>query len=113
MHDIDFFFSSRRRHTRCGRDWSSDVCSSDLCGALHGHTYTVEVRVRGEIDPVAGWVCDFGDIKDAFRPIEAELDHKLLNDVTGLDNPTSEMLAQWIWGRLAGRLGSLYSVSVS
>ena len=83
------------------------------CGNMHGHTYTVEIRLRGEVDPVAGWVCDFGDIKDAFRPLEAELDHKVLNDVPGLDNPTSELLAQWLWARLIDVLPDLYSVSVS
>jgi len=89
------------------------VPSGHKCGGMHGHTYTVEVRLRGEVDPVAGWVCDFGDIKEAFRPLESELDHKVLNDVPGLDNPTSELLAQWLWDRLAVSLPHLYSVSVS
>ncbi len=83
------------------------------CGGMHGHTYTVEVRLRGEVDPVTGWVCDFGDIKEAFRPLESELDHKVLNDVPGLGNPTSELLAQWIWDRMIQTVPSLFSISVS
>ena len=89
------------------------VPAGHKCGNMHGHTYTVEIRLRGDVDPVAGWVRDFGDIKEAFRPIEAELDHKVLNDVPGLDNPTSELLAQWLWERLVNVLPDLYSVTVS
>ena len=89
------------------------VPAGHKCGNMHGHTYTVEVRLQGELDPVTGWVCDFGDIKDAFRPLESQLDHKLLNEIPGLDNPTSEMLAQWIWARLSEPLPHLSSVAVS
>ncbi len=83
------------------------------CGHMHGHTYTVEIRLRGDVDPVAGWVRDFGDIKEAFRPLEVLLDHRVLNDVPGLDNPTSELLAQWLWERLVPTLPDLCSVGVS
>jgi 6-pyruvoyltetrahydropterin/6-carboxytetrahydropterin synthase len=89
------------------------VPAGHKCGGMHGHTYSVEVRVRGDVDPVAGWVYDFGDIKDAFRPLELQLDHKVLNDVPGLDNPTSELLAAWLWERLKAVLPGLESVSVS
>lgn len=74
------------------------------CARLHGHSYRVEVHVSGPVDPKTGWVIDFGEISDAFRPIRDELDHRLLNDVDGLDNPTSEQVATWIWGRLAAHL---------
>ncbi len=83
------------------------------CGQMHGHTYTVEIRLRGEVDAVAGWVRDFGDLKEAFRPLEALLDHRVLNDVPGLDNPTSELLAQWLWDRLTPSLPELCSIAVS
>ncbi|MGY1834356.1 6-carboxytetrahydropterin synthase QueD [Blastococcus sp. SYSU DS0510] len=89
------------------------VPAGHKCGGMHGHTYSVEVRLRSEVDPVTGWVRDFGDVKEAFRPIEQQLDHKVLNDVPGLDNPTSELLAQWLWQRLLPTLPELYSVSVS
>jgi 6-pyruvoyltetrahydropterin/6-carboxytetrahydropterin synthase len=89
------------------------VPAGHKCAGMHGHTYTVEIRLRAVVDPVTGWVCDFGDIKDAFRPLELQLDHKVLNEVTGLDNPTSELLTQWLWERLQAVLPSLNSVSVS
>lgn len=74
------------------------------CGRLHGHSYRLEVHVRGDVDPVTGMVIDFADIKAAFRPLENTLDHHYLNDVEGLDNPTSENLARWVWKRLEGSL---------
>ena len=83
------------------------------CGGMHGHTYTVEVRLQGEVDPVTGWVRDFGDLKEAFKPLDVLLDHHVLNDVPGLDNPTSELLAKWLWDRLLVSLPELVSISVS
>ena len=74
------------------------------CGQLHGHSYQVTVRVRGEVDPVSGWVMDFAEITHAFEPLRRELDHHCLNDMPGLENPTSENLARWIWDRLAATL---------
>ncbi|MEU4368887.1 6-carboxytetrahydropterin synthase QueD [Micromonospora chersina] len=74
------------------------------CARLHGHSYRVEVHVRGEVGASSGWVMDFGDIKAAFRPLLDQLDHYYLNEVPGLENPTSEVLAQWIWARLVGQL---------
>jgi 6-pyruvoyltetrahydropterin/6-carboxytetrahydropterin synthase len=76
------------------------VPSGHKCSRLHGHSYRVTLHVRGEVDPVAGWVMDFGDLKDAFQPLHDQLDHYYLNDVPGLENPTSEVLARWIWDRL-------------
>ena len=71
------------------------------CARLHGHSYRVEVRVGGPVGEQTGWVMDFGEIKDAFAPLHDKLDHRYLNEVDGLCNPTSENLAQWIWVRLA------------
>jgi 6-pyruvoyltetrahydropterin/6-carboxytetrahydropterin synthase len=82
------------------------------CSRLHGHTFRVEVRIRGTVDPHAGWVMDFGEIKQAFRPIHDELDHTLLNEVDGLKNPTSENLARWIWDQLRPRLPGLAELVV-
>jgi 6-pyruvoyltetrahydropterin/6-carboxytetrahydropterin synthase len=80
------------------------VPADHKCARLHGHSYRVEVHVRGPVDPEAGWVLDFADIKAAFAPLHDVLDHHYLNEVDGLDNPTSENLARWIWDRLAGDL---------
>ena len=67
---------------------------------LHGHSYRVRIYVQGELDPELGWVMDFGDIKKAYLPVREQLDHYLLNDIDGLDNPTAESIARWIWQRL-------------
>ncbi|HZN72904.1 MAG TPA: 6-carboxytetrahydropterin synthase QueD [Micromonosporaceae bacterium] len=74
------------------------------CSRLHGHSYRVEVHVHGEVDPATGWVMDFADVKAAFQPIHDQLDHYYLNEVPGLDNPTSENVARWIWDRLTEAL---------
>lgn len=74
------------------------------CGRLHGHSYRVEVHVRGYVDPGSGMVMDFADIKDAFKPLADMLDHHYLNEVDGLENPTSENLAHWIWKHLESTL---------
>lgn len=74
------------------------------CGRLHGHSYRVEVRVSGTVDAATGWVMDFAEIKAAFARLHDLLDHRYLNEISGLDNPTSENLARWIWHRLAGSL---------
>ena len=74
------------------------------CGRLHGHSYRVEVHVRGDIDASTGMLMDFADIKAAFRPLHDCLDHHYLNEIDGLDNPTSENVARWLWDRLRSSL---------
>ena len=70
------------------------------CARLHGHSFQVEVHVSGPVDPQLGWVMDFADLAAAWAPVHDALDHRYLNEVEGLDNPTSENLAVWIWNRL-------------
>ena len=82
------------------------------CRRLHGHSFRVEIHVRGEVDPVLGWVRDFADLKEAFEPLYRQLDHRHLNEIEGLENPTSENLAVWIWQRLAPRLPGLSQVVI-
>ncbi|MFD4370041.1 6-carboxytetrahydropterin synthase QueD [Streptomyces sp. NPDC058486] len=82
------------------------------CARLHGHSYKITVHVEAPIDPDTGWVMDFGDIKRAFKPIDTQLDHYYLNDIDGLENPTSENLARWIWDRLALTLPGLSAITV-
>ena len=88
------------------------VPSGHKCARLHGHTFYVRVFVAGEVDPQSGWVMDFADIKQAFAPIHARLDHYYLNDIPGLDNPTSENLAHWIWRQLQPSLPQLSQIEV-
>jgi 6-pyruvoyltetrahydropterin/6-carboxytetrahydropterin synthase len=80
------------------------VPAGHKCARLHGHSYRVEVQVSGEVDADTGWVLDFADLSEAFRPVREQLDHYYLNDIDGLQNPTSEVLARWIWDRLAAAL---------
>lgn len=82
------------------------------CARLHGHSFRIELRVRGPLDPALGWVMDFADIKRAFAPIYDRLDHHYLNDIPGLENPTSERLAVWIWEQLTPALPALSAVIV-
>jgi 6-pyruvoyltetrahydropterin/6-carboxytetrahydropterin synthase len=92
--------------------WLPNVPEGHKCRRLHGHSFHVEIHVAGAVDEHLGWVMDFGDVKDAFKPIEDQLDHRCLNDVAGLENPTSENLARWIWEHLRHDLPGLSSVVV-
>ena len=89
-----------------------NVAAGHKCARLHGHSFRVEVHVSGEIEPESGWVMDFADIKTAFAPVFAAIDHRYLNDVPGLENPTSERLAVWIWDRLKPALPVLSKIVV-
>lgn len=80
------------------------VPSNHKCFRLHGHSFVVEVVVEGPIDPDMGWLIDYAEIAEAFGPIHAQLDHHYLNEIDGLENATSEVLAVWIWDRLVEKL---------
>jgi 6-pyruvoyltetrahydropterin/6-carboxytetrahydropterin synthase len=89
-----------------------NVPAGHKCARVHGHSFRVEIHVRGPLHPELGWVMDFADVKDAFEPLFRQLDHHYLNDVPGLENPTSEHLARWIWQRLQPVLPQLTAVVV-
>ena len=89
-----------------------NVPAGHKCARVHGHSFRVELHARGPVDPQLGWVLDFADIKSAFEPLYEQLDHRYLNDVAGLENPTSENLARWIWSRLKPALPLLARVVV-
>ena len=86
---------------------------SHKCRRLHGHSFIVEIVVAGECDPTLGWLMDYAEISEACRPILETLDHYYLNEIPGLENPTSEMVAVWIWDRLKPRLPLLSEVALS
>ena len=71
---------------------------------MHGHSYAVRVTIDGPPDPERGWVMDFAAMDEIIDPVVARLDHQVLNEVAGLDNPTAELLAGWLWRELDGRL---------
>ena len=82
------------------------------CRRLHGHSFRVRIHVEGDLDPSLGWVTDFADVREAFGPIWAEPDHRYLNDIEGLENPTSEVIAKWIWTRLKPTLPGLSRITL-
>lgn len=89
-----------------------NVAPGHKCSRLHGHSFRVEVHIRGVVGAHSGWVMDFAEISSSFKPLYEQLDHSYLNDIDGLSNPTSEILAQWIWRKLQPTLPSLHRVVV-
>ena len=100
----EFTVAAGRRLTGVGADHP--------CARVHGHTFLVRVTVRGPVDPRTGFVVDFADLQRAWAPVHEALDHRFLNDVPGLENPTSEHIARWVWERLAPALPALASIEV-
>ena len=89
-----------------------NVPAGHKCSRLHGHSFAIAIHVSGPLDPDLGWVMDYADLKAAFAPLFEQLDHHYLNEVPGLENPTSEVLAMWIWAELATALPGLSEVVV-
>ena len=89
-----------------------NVPAGHKCARLHGHSYQVAVHIVGPVGDQTGWVRDFAELSGAMRPVLDRLDHHYLNDIEGLDNPTSERVAMWIWERLAAVLPELDKVVV-
>jgi 6-pyruvoyltetrahydropterin/6-carboxytetrahydropterin synthase len=89
-----------------------NVPEGHKCGRLHGHSFKIVVYVSGEIEEHSGWIMDFADIKQVFQPLYDQLDHHYLNEIDGLENPTSENLARWIWEKLDARLPQLSKIVV-
>jgi 6-pyruvoyltetrahydropterin/6-carboxytetrahydropterin synthase len=89
-----------------------NVAPGHKCARLHGHSFRIQVYVKGPPDAHLGWIMDYADIKAAFKPIEERIDHYYLNEVEGLENPTSENIARWIWQQLSSTLPVLSKVIV-
>ena len=108
MEEMEIFkeFSIEAAH------WLPNVPEGHKCRRLHGHSFHIELHVSGPVDPHFGWVIDFADLKAAFQPVEDRIDHRCLNEVEGLENPTSENLARWIWQKLSPALPLLSKVVV-
>jgi 6-pyruvoyltetrahydropterin/6-carboxytetrahydropterin synthase len=89
------------------------VAPDHKCARLHGHSFSVEVALAGECDPKLGWLMDYAEVSAAFKPILKQLDHYYLNEIPGLENPTSENVARWIWERLKPALPLLTEIVVA
>jgi len=89
-----------------------NVPEGHKCARLHGHSFLVRVTVNGPVGEQTGWVMDFADLKTAFQPLHDRLDHRYLNEIQGLENPTSEILARWIWRELRPTLPGLAEIEV-
>ena len=98
-------------HLQCARRLPG-LPDTHPCSRLHGHSFRVELTVTGLIDPKLGWVMDFSALDAAWQTVHAALDHRCLNDIAGLDNPTSEQLAVWLWSALLARLPQLSKITV-
>jgi len=82
------------------------------CQRLHGHSFKIELAVEGPVNPETGWFIDFDEIYKVWQPLWDKLDHNYLNEIPGLENPTSENLAAWIWDAVKPKLPSLAQVTV-
>src|SRR5690606_1473440 len=89
-----------------------NVPEGHKCARLHGHSFQVRLVVSGPVGKDTGWVMDFGDIKKAFKPVWEQLDHHYLNEIAGLENPTSENIAAWIWEKLKPALPELARIEI-
>lgn len=89
-----------------------NVPEDHKCRRLHGHSYKIEIHVDGNIDEMQGWVMDFAEVTAAFQPVFDLIDHRYLNEIEGLENPTSENLARWIWERLKPGLPGLAKIRI-
>ena len=86
------------------------VPAGHKCSRLHGHSFKVEIACEGPVNPDTGWFIDFDELYKLWQPLHDVLDHHYLNEVPGLENPTSEILAKWIWDKMKGPLPSLQQI---
>lgn len=100
----EFTIESARRLT--------SLPDSHICSRLHGNTFRIRVGVMGPIDQAAGWIMDFADVAAVVEPVLDQVDHTLLNEVPGLENPTTENLAVWIWDQVKPTLDGLAEITI-
>ncbi|MGE5518706.1 MAG: 6-carboxytetrahydropterin synthase QueD [Candidatus Dadabacteria bacterium] len=90
----------------------SKVPEGHKCRNMHGHTYRLRVYLQGTPDPQYGWIMDFKELKDIVGPVIDMLDHKVINDIEGLENPTAENITIWIWNQIKPLLPLLHRVKL-
>ena len=89
-----------------------NVPEGHKCKEMHGHTYLLTVYIEGEPDEELGWLMDFSDLKSKINPIINAVDHKLLNQIEGLENPTCERIAIWLWEKIKAQIPQLTKVKL-
>ena len=82
------------------------------CKQMHGHTYHLTIFIEGEVLKERGWVLDFGDIKELLKPVLGVIDHALLNNIPGLENPTAELFSIWLWDKIKPLLPELKKIEL-
>ncbi len=89
-----------------------EVPHGHKCARLHGHSFKFEIHVVGPVNERTGWLIDYGVLDEAVNPLVAQLDHFYLNEIEGLANPTSEILARWLFDRIRARVPQLVAVTL-
>jgi len=89
-----------------------NVPEGHKCRELHGHTYHLTIYLEGNVQEDRGWLMDFTDVKKAVKPVIDLVDHKYLNDIPGLENPTTEMFSVWLWGKIKPLLPQLKRIEL-
>jgi len=102
VHEFRFEAAHRLPHVPAGHK----------CARLHGHSFRVELAIEGPVNPATGWFMDFGDLYRLWEPLHDILDHHYLNEVPGLENPTSEVVSRFIWRKLKPVLPALRRVTL-
>ncbi len=92
--------------------WLPRVPEGHKCRRLHGHSFKIVLAVEGEVDPESGWLIDYGEIARVWFELHHRLDHHCLNEIPGLENPTSENLARWLWEQIKPKLPQLCEIIV-
>lgn len=105
---MDLFF----RFDFAAARYLPNLPAAHRCHRLHGHTFHVELTIRGEVGQDSGWIVDFDDVDRIIDELKDDLDHRQLNDIPGLENPTTEQLAQWLWAHIGAHFPGLYRVMV-
>jgi 6-pyruvoyltetrahydropterin/6-carboxytetrahydropterin synthase len=90
-----------------------NVTDGHKCKEIHGHTYKLTVFLEGDLVDDLDWVVDFAEVKRAIKPIIDSIDHKLLNDIEGLENPTCEKIAVWLWDKIKPQLPQLSRIELN
>lgn len=90
-----------------------NVPEGHKCKNMHGHTYNLTVYLEGDLDTELQWVMDFKELKDVVKPVIERIDHQLLNDIEGLENPTAERIVVWIWEQIQAKLPLLSKLELN